>query len=209
MVHALTVGQLAHLTDTAVKTIRYYEEIGVLPLPSRSAAGYRQYARGDIHRLLFVRRARALGLSLPSIKTLISNLSNGQRPEVRPQLQHLLIEQLCTVRKQIAEFQLLEQQLEQILHRLPTVPSPSPAESCRCLEIEILPGQGTSQQRSPTMSSKEETSAADTLESLTRLSSVTEESCHCGCGCYPNNMPPTPPALPQSTQINRKDTKGI
>jgi MerR family transcriptional regulator, gold-responsive activator of gol and ges genes len=65
MERPLTVGQLAHATGVSAKTIRYYEQIGVLPAPRRSAAGYRQYSRHDVHRLLFIRRARALGLSLP------------------------------------------------------------------------------------------------------------------------------------------------
>ncbi len=65
MERPLTVGQLARATSVPAKTIRYYEQVGVLPVPRRSAAGYRQYSRHDVHRLLFIRRARALGLPLP------------------------------------------------------------------------------------------------------------------------------------------------
>ena len=65
MERPLTVGQLAHATGVPAKTIRYYEQVGVLPVPRRSGAGYRQYSRHDVHRLLFIRRARALGLPLP------------------------------------------------------------------------------------------------------------------------------------------------
>ncbi|GIX49725.1 MAG: hypothetical protein KatS3mg131_3936 [Candidatus Tectimicrobiota bacterium] len=57
----LTIGALARATGVASKAIRYYEQVGVLPAPARSAAGYRQYTRHDVHRLLFIRRARALG----------------------------------------------------------------------------------------------------------------------------------------------------
>jgi hypothetical protein len=70
MERLLTIGQLAQATGVSAKTIRYYEQVGVLPMPSRSASGYRQYGRGDVHRLLFVRRARALGLSLATLKAL-------------------------------------------------------------------------------------------------------------------------------------------
>jgi DNA-binding transcriptional MerR regulator len=59
----LRVGQLAEATSVPAKTIRYYEQVGV-PAASRSAAGYRQYYRRDIDRLLFIRRARSLGLPL-------------------------------------------------------------------------------------------------------------------------------------------------
>ena len=69
MERPLTVGQLAHTTGVPAKTIRYYEQVGVLPVPRRNPAGYRQYSRHDVHRLLFIRRARALGLSLARCHT--------------------------------------------------------------------------------------------------------------------------------------------
>ena len=58
MERPLTVGQLARATGVPAKTIRYYEQVGVLPVPRRSDAGYRHYSRYDVHRLLFIRRAR-------------------------------------------------------------------------------------------------------------------------------------------------------
>jgi hypothetical protein len=57
MERPLTVGQLARATGVPAKAIRYYEQIGVLPAPRRSAAGYRLYSRRDVHRPLFMRRA--------------------------------------------------------------------------------------------------------------------------------------------------------
>ena len=69
MERPLTVSQLACATGMSAKTIRYYEQIGVLPAPRRSAAGYRQYSRHDVHRLLFMRRTRTLGLSRQSQRT--------------------------------------------------------------------------------------------------------------------------------------------
>ena len=67
MERPLTVGQLARATGVSAKTIRYYEQV-VLPMPRRSGTGYRHYSRHDVHRLLFIRRARALGLSLANLK---------------------------------------------------------------------------------------------------------------------------------------------
>jgi hypothetical protein len=67
MERPLTVGQLARATGVPAKTIRYYEQVGVLPVPRRSTAGYRHYSRHDVHRLLFIRRARALRLSLATL----------------------------------------------------------------------------------------------------------------------------------------------
>ena len=63
MAQALTISQLAKATGVPAKTIRYYEQIGVLPIPNRTAAGYRQYDQSGVHRLRFIRRARSLGVA--------------------------------------------------------------------------------------------------------------------------------------------------
>ena len=84
MERPLTVGQLARATAVPAKTIRYYEQVGVLPLARRSAAGYRQYSRRDVDRLLFIRRARALRLSLPQLKVLTAELESEQCVTMRP-----------------------------------------------------------------------------------------------------------------------------
>ena len=183
MAPTLTVGQLAHATGMPAKTIRYYEQVGVLPAPRRSPTGYRQYAQRDVHRLLFMRRARALGLSLPSITALIAELDGGQCLAMRPRLKHLVTEQLRTVREQIAEFQLLEQQLAQVLQRLLTVSPSHHAEGCRCLESDVPAAQGTAQQPLPLTLGEEDMSTSTTLESLTLLTTTTQGSCGCGCGC--------------------------
>ena len=108
MERPLTVGQLAHATGVPAKTIRYYEQVGVLPAPQRSGAGYRHYSRHDVHRLLFIRRARALGLSLANLKELTTELDSGECLTMRPRLHALVAEQLRTVQRQVAEFQLLK-----------------------------------------------------------------------------------------------------
>jgi len=183
MAHLLTIGQLAYATGMPAKTIRYYEQVGVLPVPSRSAAGYRQYAQRDVHRLLFIRRARALGLSLPSIKALTAELDGGQCLAMRQHLKHLVTEQLCTVRQHLAEFQLLERQLMQVLQRLLTVsPEESHAEGYQCLETEAA-AQSTTQQPPPFTFGGEDMSTPHTLESLTLLTPTTQGICGCGCGC--------------------------
>jgi DNA-binding transcriptional MerR regulator len=96
----LRVGQLAEATSVPAKTIRYYEQVGVLPTPSRSAAGYLQYYRRDVHRLLFVRRARSLGLPLSQLRDLTAELEGEGCGTMRPRLQHLVSEQLRAVQQQ-------------------------------------------------------------------------------------------------------------
>jgi DNA-binding transcriptional MerR regulator len=134
MERPLTVGQLARATGVPAKTIRYYEQVGVLPVAWRSAAGYRQYSRRDIHRLLFIRRASALGLSLGHLKVLRAELESEQSATMRPRLQALVTEQLRAVQQQLVEFQELERQLAQVLQRLQTAANAPQTKQCRCLD---------------------------------------------------------------------------
>lgn len=67
----LSIGDLARATATKVETIRYYERIGLLPAPARTAGGQRSYAPDHLRRLAFVRRARGLGFTLDQIRTLL------------------------------------------------------------------------------------------------------------------------------------------
>jgi DNA-binding transcriptional MerR regulator len=61
-------------------TIRYYEEIGLLPKPSRSRAGYRRYTDSTVEELLFIRKAQAIGFSLDEIREILQLSRAGQRP---------------------------------------------------------------------------------------------------------------------------------
>jgi len=134
MERPLTVGQLARAAGIPARTIRFYEQVGVLPVAERSASRYRQYSRRDIDRLVFVRRARALGLSLPQLKILIGEFRGAKCATIRPRLQTLVAEQLRTVRHQIIEFQALERELSELLRRLEMATVAPDAEGCRCLD---------------------------------------------------------------------------
>jgi DNA-binding transcriptional MerR regulator len=208
MERPLTVGQLAHATGVPAKTIRYYEQVGVLPEPRRSGAGYRHYSRSDVHRLLFIRRARALGLSLANLKVLMAELDSGECLTMRPRLYELVTEQLRTVRQQIAEFQVLEQQLAQVLQRLQTPAPASHADGCQCL------GSDTPEDQEPhpiSILRKGEAMPTSTLEPLTILAPsplseparAGDESCGCGCGCGASL---TQLALPQDA-VDREKAK--
>lgn len=67
----LMIGDLARLTGTKVNTIRFYEDTGLLPPATRTAAGRRTYDEGDLRRLAFIRHARALGFGTPMIQSLL------------------------------------------------------------------------------------------------------------------------------------------
>lgn len=136
MARTVTIGHVAKVTGVAAKTIRYYEEIGVLPTPTRAASGYRQYDEPGVQRVRFIRRARTLGLPLRQLKMLMAMLNGGPRLALRPRLLALVREQLSAVRNQIAGLQLLEGELEQVLRR-PLAPAQERrTKGCRCLEVE-------------------------------------------------------------------------
>ena len=67
----LTIGELGRRTDTKVETIRYYDRIGLLAAPSRTAGNYRAYDAEHLNRLSFIRRSRDLGFSLDQVRALL------------------------------------------------------------------------------------------------------------------------------------------
>jgi DNA-binding transcriptional MerR regulator len=74
------IGDLAGRVGVETSTIRYYESVGLLPEPSRTPSGYRDYDDGDIDRLSFIRSARDLGLGLDAIGDIIDFRDRGQTP---------------------------------------------------------------------------------------------------------------------------------
>ncbi|HTI02790.1 MAG TPA: helix-turn-helix domain-containing protein [Acidisoma sp.] len=76
----LTIGALAQNTGTKVETIRYYERIGLMPPPARTASNHRRYGRAHARQLGLVRRARALGFSLGEIRELLQLAAERERP---------------------------------------------------------------------------------------------------------------------------------
>jgi MerR family transcriptional regulator, mercuric resistance operon regulatory protein len=67
----MSIGALSEQTAVGIETIRFYERLGLLPAPPRSAAGHRLYATEHKRRLIFIRRARDLGFSLKEVRALL------------------------------------------------------------------------------------------------------------------------------------------
>ena len=80
MPQLLMIGDLARITDTKVNTIRFYEEVGLLPKPARTAAGRRTYETKDVRRLTFIRHARALGFGTAAIRSLLELGAHPEQP---------------------------------------------------------------------------------------------------------------------------------
>jgi len=75
------IGEIALVSGLSVKTIRYYEELGLLtPLVQRGKAGYRLFDQSVFNRLAFIKRSQSLGLTLKEIKQILSVYDAGEIP---------------------------------------------------------------------------------------------------------------------------------
>lgn len=93
------IGELAAELGLNPKTIRYYEEIGLLPEPQRTPAGYRLYNEADRERLLFIGKAKAIGLTLQEIGEILTLRHRGEQP--CQHVRRLLDQKLAAVDEQL------------------------------------------------------------------------------------------------------------
>ena len=109
----LPIGQVARQTGIKVPTIRFYEQIGLLPAPSRSEGNRRCYRESDVRRLTFIRHARELGFEVGAIRTL---LALQDQPEIScGQIDALVGDHLAAVDDKINRLVALRKELQQIL----------------------------------------------------------------------------------------------
>lgn len=76
----MLIGEVAARSGVAAKTLRYYEDVGLLDPPIRGSSGYRDYDEDVLDRLAFIRSAQAIGLSLGEIRSVIALRENGETP---------------------------------------------------------------------------------------------------------------------------------
>ena len=98
----LSIGKVARKVGLNPKTIRYYEEVGLIPPPKRrgggwASPGYRIFTKADIGRLTFIKQARLLDLSLGQIKDLLETVEEGCCSSARPHLKTLLEAKLLEI----------------------------------------------------------------------------------------------------------------
>jgi MerR family mercuric resistance operon transcriptional regulator len=111
----LAIGTLAKRTGSRVETIRYYEHVGMLPRPPRSPGGYRLYGIEDLKRLLFIRRARALGFSIAEVRRLLGLADERRRPCAEARV--IAAAHLEAVRTKIADLRTMERVLADTIVR--------------------------------------------------------------------------------------------
>lgn len=114
----ITIGKLAKELHLNPKTIRYYEEVGLLSKPQRSESGYRLYSRYEIERLQLVRRAKLLGLSLAEIKELVEYAIDGRCNSLERRLFSLVEAKLGEIDQKIHELVAFRKELVHYKHDL-------------------------------------------------------------------------------------------
>jgi MerR family transcriptional regulator, copper efflux regulator len=105
----LLIGQVTDLTGIPIRTIRYYESLGLINSSRRTEGGFRQFSMDVLTRLAFIKRAQNLGLSLEEIGNILQVYDQGQAPcgEIKEKLEEKVlqidrqIDQLSTLRSEI------------------------------------------------------------------------------------------------------------
>lgn len=129
------IGKAAEASGVKVPTIRYYEQIGLLPVPERTEGNRRLYGRADLERLTFIRHARELGFEIDAIRTL---LTLQDRPDQScAEADALARSHLVDVEKRIASLLALKAELDRMVEGC----SHGRVEDCRVIEILADHGQ--------------------------------------------------------------------
>jgi len=124
----LRIGELARLTGASAPTIRYYEEIGLLPAACRRSGGQRSYGEADIRRLTFIRRCRDFALPIKQVQQLVSLMRDRDRScgEAR----NLAQRHLDAIRTRLVELKALEHTIAELVQSCDASRAEAPGRSC-------------------------------------------------------------------------------
>ena len=113
-VAAMNIGDVSERSGLPAKTIRYYEDIGLVR-PMRSENGYRDFASHDLHKLAFLGRARSLGFSIEECRTLLSLYEDRERSS--SSVKAITEKHLARIEQKIVELQALSATLRDLVTR--------------------------------------------------------------------------------------------
>jgi Cu(I)-responsive transcriptional regulator len=111
----VAIGELGRLTGSKIETIRYYERIGLLAAPKRTAGNYRAYGPEHLKRLSFIRRSRDLGFSLDQVRALLDLSDDRNRP--CEAVDTIAKSHLAEVDRKIADLRALRRELNGMITR--------------------------------------------------------------------------------------------
>ena len=125
----ITVGQLARAAAVNVETVRYYQRIGLLPMPRRDYGSVRRYCADDLKRIRFIKRAQKLGFSLDEVALLLG-LSDGKHCQ---ETKVLAQTRLAVVEEKIADLEAIEKALKGLVAKCS-----KGSRGCGCPVIDAL-----------------------------------------------------------------------
>jgi len=129
-----SIGEVSKASAVKVPTIRYYEEIGLLPSPPRTEGNRRSYGEADISRLAFIRHARELGFEIDSIRTLLT--LQDEPDQSCAAADAIARDRLVEVERRIASLTALKAELARMVEGC------SHGHVAQCRVIEILADHG-------------------------------------------------------------------
>jgi len=109
----MNIGDVSERTGLPAKTIRYYEDIGLVR-PARDTNGYRVFRDTDAHKLAFLGRARALGFSIEDCRTLLALYEDDDRASA--DVKAVATEHLHQIEDKIAQLQAMRDTLNELVH---------------------------------------------------------------------------------------------
>lgn len=126
----LQIGDLSASTGVPAKTIRYYEEIGLLPPARRAENGYREYDEEDIERLNFIRRARSLAFALEDIREILA-FRDREEPPCR-YVMGLMRQEMAHIAARIRDLEELHEELSTLYEAGQQLPEDVQMRACVC-----------------------------------------------------------------------------
>jgi DNA-binding transcriptional MerR regulator len=138
----LLIGELSQKTGVSAKTIRYYEEIGLLPPTRRADNGYRIYGEADVEQLAFIKSARALDFMLDDVAEILAFKERGEPP--CSYVLALMAQQVDAVSERIRQLEKLRAELAQLLEAGQKLPEDIQMRTCVCHLISLAPNEDPS-----------------------------------------------------------------
>ena len=126
------IGSVAKESGVPIKTIRYYEELGLLKTSGRTEGGFRIFSSDVLARLNFIKRAQRLGLSLAEIKEFLEIHDQGELP--CEQVKIKLEDKISEIEQQIRQLQVLKLELKGLLSGWETIPENPEETICPIIE---------------------------------------------------------------------------
>ncbi len=110
----MNIGDVSRLSGLPAKTIRYYEDVGLVE-PARRGNGYRAFRNSDLHKLAFLGRARSLGFSIEDCRTLLALYEDRSRTSA--EVKAVAREHLARIEKKLTELQQMHQTLSDLVSK--------------------------------------------------------------------------------------------